>query len=295
MQKLKLEVLKRMIAAQLSKYEVLFMITIARYQDSKGNVLGVYYKDICKELGRVSAKQTISYQKYYDCIKSLETKGLIQVEKGFKDRNIRISGNDFSYPGAFREGYISLNHVIFQLKDFGQMKANEMLLCMEFLKNIEAGNRGSVCIGTEKFYDKYTKLLNVSKRVLQAYLTHLRKFFSIYIKDGLYWFEILKGTSMKLPKGADGRIYRKNIGKVVMRRNRMEYTEETFNQTVDLLYRYGAKVKDAVTQLFVRAIEQSLALTNRSIRNQYKWDRELRPKLVHKLLKEAVATYQVIG
>lgn len=295
MQKLKLQVFNSMLVAHLSRYEVLFLTTIARFQDSKGYVLGVYYKDVCQELGRISGKDSISYQKFYDCIKSLENKGLIQVEKGFKDRNIRIVGNDFSYPGAYHEGYISLSHVIFQLKDFGQMKANEMLLCMEFVKNIEAGNRGSVCIGTEKFYDKYTKLLNVSKRVLQAYLTQLRKFFSVYIKDGLYWFEILKGTCMKLPMSADGRIFRENIGKAIMRRNRMNYTKQTFNQTVDLLYRYGAKVKDAVTQLFVQAVVQSLAMINKSVQNPYKWDRELRPKLVHKLLKEAVETYQVIG
>lgn len=284
-----------MIAAHLTKYEVLFLTTIARYQDTKGVILGVHYKDICTELGRLSGKKSISYQKFYDCLKSLEKKGLICVEKGFKDRNIRICGNDFSMQGAFNEGYISVSHIFFHTQCFGRLKANEMLLCMELTKNCEAGGRGTMHIGVEKFYDKYTKMFSVSKRVLQGYLTNLRQFFSIGIKDKMYWIEVLRKTITKLPSASDSRFYRENVGKMAMRRLRMKYTEEAFRQTTDLLYQYGRKAKDAVTSLFVQALNQSLVLTNKDIVNPYKWDRELKPKLVHKLLRDAVASYEVIG
>lgn len=294
MQKIKLTVLKNMIAAKLSKYEVLFLVTIARYQDDKGQVLGVYYKDICKELGRLSGKEKISYQKFYDCIKSLEHKGLISVEKGFKDRNIRIVANDFS-DGSYYEGYISVGHTIFYLQEFGQLKANEMLMCMDFMKNCEAGKRGSICIGVEKFYNKYAQMLSVSKRVIQGYLTHLRKFFSIGIKDGLYWVEIRRHTLSKLPKNSEGYAYRKHVGESIFRCYRIKYTEQTFTDTVNLMYQYGAKAKGNITSIFTLAVAKSLALINKGVLNKYKWDRELRPKLVHKLIREALASQEVLG
>lgn len=295
MQKIKLVVFNKMIAEHLTKYEVLFLLTIARYQDNSGLVQGVYYKDICTELGRVSGKERISYQEYYNIVESLEKKGLIYVEKGFKDRNIRILENDFSSQESYQEGYISVNHSIFHLKEFGEMKANEMLLCIDFIKNCEAGNRKSICIGVEKFYTKYTKMLSVKKRVLQGYLTNIRRFFSVGIKDKLYYIEILKKTSHRLPSSVDGSMYRKNIGKMIMRRLRIEYNNEQFNQVTNLMYQYGAKVKDAITQIFIHAVHKSLETINRDIKDPYKWDRAIRPKLIHKLIKEAIASYEVIG
>lgn len=290
MQKIKLEVFRRMMTAQLTKYEVLFLTTIAQYQDQKGNVLGVYYKDICTKLGKLSGKESISYQKFYDCVKSLEESGFICVEKGNKDRNIRILGNDFSDPESFREGYISVGHIYFSTQTFGKLKANEMLLCMEFTKNCEAGQRGDMQIGVEKFYKKYTEILNVSKRVLQGYLTNLKEFFSIGIKDKKYWIEIKKTTSIKHTKDRSNRMYREHVGKMVMRRLRMKYTDETFTEATDLIYQYYRIAKGQIVPLFVRAVTQSLAVVNTGIDNEYKWNRNLRPSLVHKLLKEAIET-----
>lgn len=295
MQKIKLEVLNRMIAAQLSKYEVLFLIVIARYQDQKGNILGVYYKDICQELGRISGKKSISYQKFYDCLYSLEEKAIIQVEKGLKDRNIRIIGNDFSAPDAINEGYISVGHTYFLTEIFGKLKANEMLLCMELTKNCEAGKRGDFVIGVDKFYEKYTKMLAVSKRVIQGYLTQIKKFFSIGVKEKKYWVEIKKMTLCKLPKLTSNKMYREHVGKTVMRRLRMKYTVKTFNETVDLIWQYFRIAKGQIIPLFVRAVTQSVSQVNIGVENKYKWDRQLRPALVHKLLKEAIATINVIG
>ena len=294
MQKLKLSVLNRVIAAQLSKYEVLFLLTILRYQSTNGQVLGIYYKDICYELGRITGKERISYQKFYDIINSLQEKGIIRVEKGFKDRNITILGNSFASK-EYHEGYVSMSHTFLQTQEFGKLKANEMLLCLELLKNCEAGGRGDMCIGVAKFYEKYCNMFSVTKRVLQGYLTHIKAFFSVYIKDKIYWFEVLKKTTKRFSKSSEGFAYRKSVGKVIMRRNRVQYTNEAFGQVVDLMYKYGSKVKDAVTGIFSQALVESLAMANKNIKNPYKWDRRLNVKLVHKRMKELVTSYLTVN
>ena len=46
-------------------------------------------------------------------------------------------------------------------------------------------------MGTQKFYEVFTKLLHVTKRVIRCYLHSLRRFFSVGIKDGLYYITLL--------------------------------------------------------------------------------------------------------
>ena len=74
MQKLSVEVLEKMLGADLSNHEIDMMLYIARFQDEFGHIRGVYYRDICENVG-------LSYQGFYDCLHSLERKGIIACEK----------------------------------------------------------------------------------------------------------------------------------------------------------------------------------------------------------------------
>lgn len=278
MQKLKLSVIDNMIASKLTSAEVNFILVVSRYQDETGRVIGVYYKDICKELD-------ISYQKFYDIKNSLVEKGIISASKeSYTDWDITICNNDFTN-SDFKEGYINTNHKIFFDKNFYLLKANEKLLAMQFLKISYAG-RGEVMIGIEKFYKKYTELLGVTKRVIQNYMTSLREFFSIGVKDHIYWIRPLIKVYRDLGSKSEDERYREHVGITLARREKLNHTKKTLKDTIDLIKQYRNTLKDKAVEYLNNAIKMSLDKINEHVSNKYKWDRTLQPKLVHKLLRQ---------
>ena len=279
MQKLKLSVIDKMITSKLTSAEVNFILVVSRYQDETGKVIGVYYKDICKELD-------ISYQKFYDIKNSLVDKGIIRASKeSYTDWDITICNNNFSNPDSYKEGYINTNHKIFFDKNFFALKAGEKLLAMHFLKICFAG-RGSVMIGVERFYKDYTKLFGISKRVIQNYMTSLRIFFSIGVKDRIYWITPLKKVYRDLGSKSEDERYRGHVGETLVRRDKLNHTKVTLKDTIDLIKQYRDTLKDKAVEYLDNAIKMSLNKINEHVVNKYKWDRTLQPKLVHKLLRQ---------
>lgn len=285
MQKLKYIVLDRMISKKCTSAEIDFIIHISHYQDDTGCIRGVYYRDICREL-------EISYQKFYDLKLSLIEKNIIKANKEFhSDWDIQILDNDFtgcSFDGELnpKDRYINTSHNIFYDKDFFALKAGAKLLAMQFLKISFAG-RGCYNIGTEKFFAKYMELFGVCRRAIQNYMTQLRKFFSIGIKEKLYWItpltKVYKSSDRK-----DADAYGQHIGMVICRRQKIQYTKQTLKDTMDLLTRQYASHLKGKLNLFTESILDSLSKVNAGIRDKYKWVRKLQPKLIHKILREKI-------
>ena len=281
MQKIKLFVLDKMIEKKVTAAEIDFIINISHYQDDKGNVKGVYYKNICNSL-------KISYQKFYDLKVSLVNKNIIRVYKeDYTDWNVQILDNDFSYPESYKEGYINTNHEIFYCEDFLNLKAGEKLLAMQFLKISNAG-RGSYNIGVEKFYKKYTTVFSVTKRVIQNYITKLRKFFSIGIKEHQYWITPLARVFKKDNAPSDANVLHKHIGHLICRREKVQYNSKSFKDAITLMKQYGTVLHEQILEVFCLAVKKSIQKANEHIKNKSKWNRILQPKLVHKMLKEEI-------
>lgn len=278
MQKLKNSVLDKMLQADLTKAEVDFMLEISHYQDNSGRIYGVYYKAICKAIG-------ISYETFYVTMRALADKGLICLTKAhYEDWDIIIKDNDFSYPGALKEGYISTGHDIFYMKHFRELKAKEKLLAMQFLKIAGAGKRYH--IGVELFYDKYAKLLQVTKRTIQTYLGKLKQFFSIGIKDKMYWITPLVAVfKSNAPK--DIQRFADHLSSVACRRNKATYTEDSLRNTTDLIKQYAESLKTEIAQVFLKAVSNSIEKANEAVRDKSKWNRQLNPKFIHKIIREA--------
>ena len=132
----------------LTNKEMDFFLYIARYQDLAGNVPGVHNQDVCKHTGMCK-------QSFYTVLRSLQKKGIIEYRKCSEiDYDIHIVDNDFSYDGAFQEGYINLHREVFHLERFKKLKANEKYLLFELLKRTHE-NRSSFRIGTQKFYENW--------------------------------------------------------------------------------------------------------------------------------------------
>jgi len=281
-QKLKNRVLEKMMESQLTKAEVDFIIYISHYQDLFGRIYGVYYKDVCKAIN-------VSYETFYVAMRSLVDKEIISVKKDYwGDWDITILDNDFSYPEAVKEGYVSTGHDIFYNIKFRELKANEKLLAMQFLKIAGAGkknNHAKYSIGVDVFYEKYEKILQVSKRTLQVYLGKLKAFFSIGIKDKLYWIRPLAAV-FKEKAPTDIKNFSGWLCGVAFRRNRATYTKKSVVDTADLIAQYHGKVQKGIVQVFFQAVRQSIEKVNESIENKYKWNREINPKFIHKIMRD---------
>ncbi len=275
MQKLKNRVLDKMMQARLTKAEVDFMLEISHYQDDSGVIYGVYYKDICKAI-------EISYDTFYVTMKALVDKGLINLKKEFYgDWNIIIIDNDFSYPEALKEGYISTGHDLFYNNEFRKMKANEKLLAMQFLKIAGAGKRYH--IGIELFYEKYAELLQVTKRTIRVYLSRLKSFFNIKIKNKTYLIKPLD-TVFKFRAPSDLDNFSEHLSTVACRRNRASYTKETKRNISGLVIQYKEQLQNKIAHVFFDAVQQSIEKSNKEISNKNKWNRNINPKFIHKLM-----------
>lgn len=278
MQKLKNKIFDALIEKKCTAAEINFLVYISHFQDNIGLVQGVYYKDICTAL-------EISYQKFYDIIDSLKNKEIIEVKKRcYNDWDIQIIGNDFTYKDAFQEGYISTSHNIFWDARFLKLKAREKLLAIDFLR-ISLAGQGSYYIGVEKLFKKYTELFHISKRVIRNYLTKLKQFFIIGIKNRKYWIKPKEKVFKSIGKASDADTYNHFVCKTVCRRKRVTYDENSLKDISTLLKQYQTKLGENTVVALSNLIEQSIVKANERISSCRKWQRVLKPKLIHKIIK----------
>lgn len=281
MQKLSNAVILKMIAAKLTSKEIDFMLYISRFQNDDGHVEGVHYKEVCENAD-------MSYQGFYDVKQSLIKKGFITSDKSNRiDHDITILNNSFNGEDDFKTGYINTNHHIFYTKEFRYLKAGAKLLAMIIMKLSYSGV-GECRIGTVKFYEKYTKMFGVTKRVMRTYLMQLKGFFSIGIKEGIYYMRP-KNIIYKQPgQKTENENYTEHEVDVVCRRNRIKVLSSKDKKDVCELatrqYKSEAKVYNLdIIGLLKEAIELSIERLNEN--NPKHSIRVLKPKLVHKILR----------
>ena len=262
--------------SNLTSTEMNFLLFIARLQDLTGSVIGVYQKDVCKHTG-------MSKQSFYNAMRGLEEKGIVKVERNSKiDYDITILDNDFSYEGAFQEGYINLHRKVFRSKAFHKLKGGEKYLLLCFLK-VSYNNHSVYRIGMEKFYEKYTEVLRGSKRVIRSYLHALRSYFQIWIKNGVYQ---IKNRSSVFEidgpgeKGVEAWEH-EHFVKVWCRRNKIHSVNpKDKSDTAGLIKQYRSIAKERGIH-----IKGTLANVIRdSVQGIPPKKRKLKPKLIHKMI-----------
>ena len=201
MQRIKLEVFKSFFEKDLTGKEIDFLIVLSFYQDIRGIVQGVHYREMMEEA-------EMSAQSFYDCKASLVKKGVIRsVGSMHYDYDITLIGNDFSTytEDDYQSGnvkYLSTACRLFRDSNFRKLKPKQKLLVMDLYNIQSAGAPNGVNtyrIRRENFILKYANtenadgtkkkgLLDVTVRTLQKYLKLLRLYFSIGLKEGMYFF-----------------------------------------------------------------------------------------------------------
>lgn len=278
--KLKIEYVKRFFDADLSSKEFDFLMYLALRQDNKGTVYGVYYKDACEKL-------SISAPEFYKVLRSLKRKGFVDYEKNNRiDWDITLVNNRFDYDGAFKEGYVKISK-LFEDKKFQELKAGAKILALDFIR-LSAASGCSVKLKVATLRDKYTKLLRVQARVLKIYVHQIRKFFAIYNKDGLVFITPYKKDYKN--RRSENENCHGNLIDVICRRNRIEDNDTKHKKSVqELLNQYKAEAIECgerIERVLQYCVARSLEYINVNNKKKREWQRILRPKLIHKLLRQ---------
>ena len=261
---------------KLTNCEIDFLLYIARHQDEKGLVTGVYYRDVCKHAG-------ICKQSFYAALRSLQKKGMITWTKNSEiDYDVQILENDFSYAGSYQEGYINLNRKVFRKKGFKILRANEKYLMMEFMKITHSSER-SYQKDVEEFYKKYTKLLGVTKRVIRYYLHALKQFFYIGIKEGKYYITYKAPAFRQREERSEDSQYLGNQVKVLCNRYRIKQVQESeIIHVAGTLQQYRKAAKDHgyhILRILDMVVQKSLEEVK---------IKKLQPKYIHKLIRQVL-------
>lgn len=288
MQKLKNSVLDRMIEEKLTSKEIDFLIYVSRYQDDSGKVSGIHYKELCETMH-------MSYQGFYDVKQSLQEKGFIAVEKSNRiDHDITILKNGYTDMNDITEGYVNTNHHIFYDEEFFEMKAGSKLLAMELLRMSYAGTggeKGQFRIGTKRFYEKYTKMFAVTKRVMRTYLMELKRFFSIGIVEGMYYMRPKVSVYKQRGQASENANYAAHNVNVICRRNKIKNpNNKDIEDMMTLVRQYKKRaesIKLNIFELLKKAVEKSLEILNNG--SKIIKNRVLKPKLIHSIVERELA------
>ena len=254
----------------LTNKEVDFILYVARYQDDYGCIRGMYYRDVCENADM--CKQT-----FYDTLRSLQAQGIITYSRVNQDYDITILDNDFSYPGAYHEGYINVSRQVFHTRRFHELKAKEKLLLLHFMKITHSAS-GSYQIGTGKLYTKYMQLLGVTKRVLRGYLHSLKKFFAIGIKDGKYFISYLRTVFNDRVEVSETDQYMRHLVGVSCRRAKIKNcAPAAVKDVVTIMKQYRKEAQESISRSIFEIVDDCICQA-----------KELNSKYIHKLVRRTL-------
>jgi hypothetical protein len=127
--KIKLSTLNK-IEKKATGDEIDFLIYIGQFQNDIGQVKGIYYIDVCRNIG-------ICNSNFFKILSSVEKKGLVRVNYENENNhglwNIDILNNIFSCEDDFKQGYLNLNYYILHTKYFYNLTKSEKIVVMHFL------------------------------------------------------------------------------------------------------------------------------------------------------------------
>lgn len=288
MYKLKNSYIDRMIENKTTRYELAFLLYIARSQDSKGRVHSVYYKDVCSAI-------SCSIQKFYDILQSLQDKGLISCEKYYNaDIFVQLIGNDFSDEN-FEEGYVNVAKKEFNNEKFTGMLAGSQLLFLYSQRFVQGKH-----MFVSNFYDEFCKTFHVVRKTMQIYLQELKDRKLLFVskkRNKAYNYEIMMKRSPCLDiddfhTPREKQLYVDNIKKLITN-NFQKYLSEdkdienTLNDIAGLVEQKRENKYPNFVFLIVTAVKRSLSKQRAEKRKEIR----LNAPLINKCLNDVIDDY----
>ena len=251
----------------LTNCEMNMYLWLCENQNDNGAVSGIRPSDFL---------DIMSKQSFYNALKGLTDKGLIRLGLRKKRHEYKISLNEVTIVGdEWKEGYINLNKKLFQCEDFKKLKSREKYLMLLFYVKTSvavtpSGTKAVHSIEKDTFYEKYSKLLNRSKRRIMEYLHSLKKFFNINIKlrkrtrkhqeETVKEYKIGRNRntySLDVKEDKNGRVKhrRQHVMAMVRKYNLKGVTEEFINDVIGL---YKNHIKNYTEARIDRAMEWAI-------------------------------------
>lgn len=251
----------------LTNCEMNMYLWLCENQNDNGAVSGIRPSDFL---------DIMSKQSFYNALKGLTDKGLIRLGLRKKRHEYKISLNEVTIVGdEWKEGYINLNKKLFQCEDFKKLKSREKYLMLLFYVKTSvavtpSGNKAVHSIEKDTFYEKYSKLLNRSKRRIMEYMHSLKKFFNINIKlrkrtrkhqeETVKEYKIGRNRntySLDVKEDKNGRVKhrRQHVMAMVRKYNLKGVTEEFINDVIGL---YKNHIKNYTEARIDRAMEWAI-------------------------------------
>ena len=251
----------------LTNCEMNMYLWLCENQNDNGAVSGIRPSDFL---------DIMSKQSFYNALKGLTDKGLIRLGLRKKRHEYKISLNEVTIVGdEWKEGYINLNKKLFQCEDFKKLKSREKYLMLLFyvktsVSVTSSGTKAVPSMEKDTFYEKYSKLLNRSKRRIMEYMHSLKKFFNINIKlrkrtrkhqeETVKEYKIGRNRntySLDVKEDKNGRVkHRKQHVKAMVRKYNLKgVTEEFINDVIGL---YKNHIKNYTEARIDRAMEWAI-------------------------------------
>ena len=251
----------------LTNCEMNMYLWLCENQNDNGAVSGVRPSDF---------HDIMSKQSFYNALNGLNDKGLIRLGLRKKRHEYKISLNEVTIVGdEWKEGYINLNKKLFQCEDFKKLKSREKYLMLLFYVKTSvavtpSGTKAVHSIEKDTFYEKYSKLLNRSKRRIMEYMHSLKKFFNINIKlrkrtrkhqeETVKEYKIGRNRntySLDVKEDKNGRVKhrRQHVMAMVRKYNLKGVTEEFINDVIGL---YKNHIKNYTEARIDRAMEWAI-------------------------------------
>jgi hypothetical protein len=255
----------------------LLFYLVAKQDNTTGKVYGVHHKDVSNSTGMVK-------QSFYSAMKALKDKEIITYKRHNAGAYYTVTVLDNAFPDrqSMSKGFINLQQKVFYSQEFQKLKAHEKYLVLYFCKRTHE-NRGSFHTYTYNLYNKLSKLLGVTERVIRSYLHSLKHFFAIGIKNGQYYITYLH-NKFKNKIDKPERLVRDEgyIREVVHKLKIRNTNNDEITQTAELIHQYKQ-----TAQIHHKDIKKSiLEVISNIVADKLQKDRNLPFKLINKLLNQ---------
>ncbi|MBU3173398.1 hypothetical protein [Clostridium estertheticum] len=118
------EIFEQTEVPNVTSIEFDLLMYLALIQDQFGNVKGLYYKDVCKDINCCK-------QSFYNSLDGLHKKGYILINYSYKEKSywdLTIIDNVFMNERDDKKSYLNINRKLFFTKEFRLLKVNEKKL-----------------------------------------------------------------------------------------------------------------------------------------------------------------------
>lgn len=275
--KLKYKIIKKLNSLTSREFDLLIFL-IRREDEVTARVEGVYYRDVLKYTGMCK-------QSFYNALSALERKNVIQITRNSTiDYDVYIIDNEFPNQD-YSEGYVNLDRDVFYTEKFKLLKAHEKYMLFEFMKGTHE-NGHSMVRKPETLFNAFEKALNVSRRVIKGYLHTLRSFFSIGVKNGLYYITYLHSVFKK----SEGRLaeeqwYLQHQVRKEFNRNHIKYEKVDLKDAAEIVGQYRPLYKEVGNGTGI-VLSALMKMIRKSVEGLLRKDRYASVPYIHTLVRQ---------